>query len=123
LVNHSKLGFTITAAAGGSLTDAGDVHHISVILHLQPRRVHEVVEVADKLLALRKHLFRVGAKACRSLHVVDVSDERVPVVTEIEFDVRLACVTLVDADQLIMTRVLLEEAPCACPHIDNYSQK
>jgi len=120
LVNHRKL-CVVVAAAAGVLSDAGDVRHVSVVQNSHSRLVRKVLEVTDELLTLRKHLLGVGAEALWRLIVVDVSDKRVPVVTQVELDVRFARVTLVDADQLIVAWILLKEAPYPRRYIANFT--
>ena len=91
LVDHCK------SSAAAAAANAGDVADVSVVDDFQTRLSSEVVEILDEIFALRKHIARVGAEAFRGLLVARVGDKRVPVVTEIEFDVRFTGVTLVDA--------------------------
>jgi len=121
LVNHRKLCVVAADAAAGVLSDAGDVGDVSVVQNSHTRLVRKVAEITDELLTLRKHLLGVGAEALRRLVVVDVGDERVPVVTEIKLDVRFARVTLVDANQLIVAWILLKEAACPRRYIENFT--
>jgi len=116
LVNHRKSYIVVAAAAAavGAVTDAGDVRDVRVEENLQMRLGCEVVEVIQQVVAIGKHPSRVGTEAlCRPL-VVHVGDQRVPVVSEVELDVRSARVTLVDADQLVVAWIAFEEA--AYPH-------
>ena len=114
LVSHRKSCTVVAAAAVAA--DAGDVRDVSVVDDLQVRLGREVVEVRHEFLTSWKHLARVGAEAPWRLVVVDVGDERVPVVTHVELNVRLARVTLVDADERVVARILLKEAACPCMH-------
>ena len=106
MVNHRKSCIVAAAAAAaGLISDAGDVADVSVVGNSQMRLASEVVQVSDEIVTPWKHLARVAAEAlCRQL-VVDVGDQRVPVVTQVELDVGLAGVTFIDADQRVMTRI------------------
>jgi len=61
-----------------------------------------------------KHLSGVAGELQSSLVVMMVvmvvGQQRVPVVTQVKLGVRFARVSLVDADQLIVTWILLKEA-------------
>ena len=101
-----------------------DVRNIGVVLDAQRSVPREVVEITNEFGAIWEHAPGVDAETVESrrrtttarrravVTVVDEVDQRVPVVTQVELDVRLASVALVDADQLIMTRIDGEETTC-----------
>jgi len=78
---------------------------------------------------MRKHLSRVstepnqvlvgleitivGVVVLRSTSTIVRRDEGVPIVSQVELDVCLTGVTLVDADELIVTRVNSVETTCS----------
>ena len=105
------------AAGSGVMTDAGDVGDVSVVDDSHTRLACKVGEITEEFLASRKQLTRVGAEALWRLGVVDVGHQRVPVVTQVELDVRFAGVAFVDADQLIVAWILLKEATYPRTHV------
>ena len=112
LVSHCKS--LVVAAA----VNSGDVTDVSVEDDFEVRLFSEVVEVHDEIFASRKQLPRVGSEAFGGVIVVHVSDERVPVVTKIELDVRFAGVTFVDAEQRVVPRISLKEAACSHTRVE-----
>jgi len=117
LVHHRKP-LVAAAAAAAAAVETADVTDVSVVDDFQMRLPREVVEIRDEFVAPRKKSARVGAEAPCGPLVVDVGDERVPVVTQVELDVGFAGVTFVDAEQRVVPRITLEEA--ACSHTIRY---
>jgi len=121
LINHCKPCPAAAAGGGGGfITDAGDVAHVCIADDSQMRLAGEVVQVSDEFLASWKHSARVAGEAPWPLIVIDIRDQRVPVVTQVELHVGFARVTFVNANQLIMTWIALEEA--AYPYIHTVFQ-
>ena len=79
---------------------------LSVEFHVQMIPVLEVVKVAHNVCSVREKFLGVHGKP-----EIVIGDEGVPVMSQIEFLVAFTSVSFVDADQLVVARVLGIEAP------------
>lgn len=85
-----------------------DIGDFSVELDAQPQFMMIIVEVFDHDFSMREEVFGVLGEGQGWI----ITDQGVPVVTEIELWVGFPGVTFVDADQHVVPRVGCKEAPC-----------
>lgn len=94
------------AIPGPLILVQSDVGNGCVVQHVEPQPVCEVAQVAHHVAGIGE----VGVGVVSEEQPGVVAEQRVPVMAEVELGVGLACVPLVDADELPVPWVAREEA-------------